>query len=173
MPTARRHLPVADQRLLDCGPHLAQVRRRRCRVDRDVDIRDGVGAGIVGGAVVDGHRQGDRAVCGDPPHSLGQAGRQSRKQRVAGSPSACARASHSSASTKTVAIGSVMRSSAAAGGAAGAVDSGWLIRHFRGCAGLIVLPRRRRGRSRGCRARFGGRPRAAPASVGVTRQQAS
>ena len=30
-------LLTADQCLLDCGPDLAQVRRRGCRVDRDVD----------------------------------------------------------------------------------------------------------------------------------------
>ena len=33
-----------------------------------------------------GIRQGDRAVCGDPSHSLGEAGRQSREQRIGGAP---------------------------------------------------------------------------------------
>jgi hypothetical protein len=35
--------------LLDCIPDLAQVRRRKCRVHRDVDIAEGVGASISGG----------------------------------------------------------------------------------------------------------------------------
>ena len=85
-------------------------------------------------------------------------------------PSACARASHSSASTKIVAVG----------GSEGFVGSGGRRRRRGGRSGIadgyarqIVLRRRRRGRSRGRRARFGGRPRAAPAAAGVIAQRAS
>ena len=88
MPPFVGYLLVADQRLLGCGPDLAQVRRRSCRVDRDVDAPNRVGSGIAGAgnAFVDGHRQGDRPVRTAKSHSLGEAGRQCREQRVAGPP---------------------------------------------------------------------------------------
>ena len=77
-------LPVANQRLFDCGPDLAQVRRRKCRVvDGDIDIADRVGASIAGSARSPASHH-DRSVVGDPSHSLGDSGRHTHEQRVAG-----------------------------------------------------------------------------------------